>query len=326
MSVSKSEVYEWIDSEPTQARGWICIDSVVNGCSSGQLEILCEGTREQAVELARRASFSSAVGVPQVGGASAVIRFDQSDMKCHSVIQRFLKAHMALFSNVLTLVGENDNDTLFLDQCLRSLKLTGSQHAVSKIYAKATNQTDLGESFGPSTTWLGSRVSLADLSRSFGVCQIIKSLKEATSLEKVRVILVGFGSLGSSVAYFIQNQNIGIVVGICDEDGFISSSEGLPVSDILNMRNVSLEKRRLLGQGLTETKRCKQNVLCNLDEAQLRQFNAVQRATSLVCAVSFLKSAHFFFFKKKPKRVRKLWVRLNSLSFVTKAIFTPCPI
>jgi hypothetical protein len=182
-------------------------------------------SKEETVFAAKYASFSSTVAAPQIGGAAAMTQFDKYSPMAGAIIERFLRYHVSLLSNVLSLVGTSDEETVFIDRTMRNMKLNGSQHAFSLHYANMTKQPDLAKYFGPATKWLSSKGSLSDLAHSIGICQIIKSLKEVLLLrEKPRVVIVGFGSVGSSIAYFLENQNIGQIVAICDSDGFVKIS------------------------------------------------------------------------------------------------------
>ncbi len=267
------EVFEWLDAPYTTAVGWVVIDTVANSCSAGRLIITATATRDECHFAARQATLANAVATPHVGGAAAMIRFCDATLE-DEVVARFLKAHLALLSSALVLVGENDAKTVVLDGVLKGLKLRGTQHAFSSLYAKATLQVDTAKVFGPVVHWMSSKTPISDLAQSFAACQVIACLADIFLAKKPRIVVYGFGAIGSSVAYMIENQALGTVVAIHDVDGMITFPEGLPISEILNMRSHSLQKRLLLRQGAEEKKRTTGNILCNLSDAQLQRFNA----------------------------------------------------
>ncbi len=260
--------FEWKDKESSSC-GWIFIDSVENSCSFGVLVMNDTCSQESVLAKAKEASLIAAVCVPQTGGGAAGIRFATSttleDRK--PILMRFLRDHKALMSNVLVLMGETDAETLAIDEAARNIGLSGAVHALAKLFSIATKQENLGETFVHKLRCLSSRVNFCELAQAFGIGQIINCLEEITPLSQVpRIIIDGFGSLGSSVAYFVENLGIGRVVAILDGEEHISHDDGLPIAEILRSR---VDR----GRGLQKNQKGP-NLLRFLDKLQMKRFNA----------------------------------------------------
>jgi glutamate dehydrogenase/leucine dehydrogenase len=272
----QEQIFEWKDEE-SDALGWVFIDSVVNGCSFGVLVMNETCSRETVLAQAKQASLAASVCVPQTGGAAAGIRLasptEVEDRK--PILTRFMRAQEALLSNALVLTGETDAEMLAIDDAAHSIGLSGAVHALAKLFSDETGQANFGDTFVHKLRLLSSRVNFCELAQAFGIGQVINCLEEITPLAyKPRVVIDGFGSLGSSLAYFIENLGIGSVVAIRDGLEHISRNDGLPVAEILRSR---VEKRRTM-----QKKKLKNsNLLRYLDEVQLHRFHA--SADSVLC-------------------------------------------
>ncbi len=270
------ECFEWRDEHQHKVVGWIVVDSMINGCASGRLHVSSSASKEECAFRAAQASLSNSIAHPHVGGAAAMIKIDDGlDVAgTQKVITSFLIAHSSLLANTLVLLGATDTATAFIDAVCKSLKLSGAQHAFSHLFAKETGQKDYGKHFGPVMRWVSFETSLSDLAHSFAICQIMRCLSEAFLHGRPRIIISGFGFIGSSIAYWVEKQCIGVVVAVVDVEGSISLEGGLPVAEILSIRSAALAKRCSLGQSLSEKAWSTENILCNLNEAQSSRFNA----------------------------------------------------
>lgn len=281
------ELFEWNDGEESNATGWIFVDTVVNGCSSGSLEMTSDACKEETILRAKCASLLCAISTPQIGGAAVMIKFDKTDRMSGEILRRFLLAHISLLTNVLSLVGVTFKETIAMDRLVcSSLKLNGLQHAFSSHFARETGQIDLGRNVGPVLKRLSSSIPLTILAQGFGISKIVKCLQEILQLRPEscpRVVMIGFGSLGSTISYFLESQGIGQIVAIMDSDGWISDDDGLPIEDILEIRAISLQKRSFLGESVLEQNRTAGNLLCNLNQEQLLRFHAVRGSENLLC-------------------------------------------
>ena len=280
---SAVQTFVWEDDVNGQlVKGFLVIHSVANGCSFGTLRVGSHISLDSVKMAASEAALTAGVVSPLTGGAAAGLCLpaatDEEQML--EVVARFVSFHAPLLGNTLTLAGETDALSAALDAGMKASNLTP---ALGRLFSAATQQADVGPSAGETMQWLASRINFSELALSFGVGQIVKCLEEITPLAAPpRVVVDGFGSLGSSLAFFLENLKLARVVAIRDQEGHISSAggdESLPVAEILRLRSETIRRRNALGQSMFEAQKTGQNLLCNLDDDSLKRFRGVSNAT-----------------------------------------------
>jgi len=228
---SVPQIFSWIDPGNTGACGWVVIDSLVNGLAAGGLFIHAEATLEEVSDLAKSMSYKNTLLDPIVGGAKAGIRFDHQDPRALSVIRRFLLEHKFLLENFwYTGADLNTSNDFIFDVIEQDLKLPSVFYSLGKMLNQSFSIADQS---GFLRQRLSSIVSngftLESCSTGYSVAAAIKLL---SFKRKPRVLIQGFGAVGSSLHYFLQAQNIATVVGIADVDGFILHPVGIPIESL----------------------------------------------------------------------------------------------
>jgi len=276
-------VFHWQDSE-TEAEGWVVLDAIINSVSGGGIFMHPKATLEETADIAKNMTKKFTVTVPQIGGAKAGIRFDHTHSQAKAVLRRFIHAHKLLLESVWVTAGDLNTDDYYIEQVItKELGLSCCQHRLGTAVAEATNKPNLSKNLAKLiTTQASEHANLIEATVGYGVSEAIKTALEITDkslMGKARVIIQGFGAVGSNLAYYLTQRNIAKVVAISDKDGIIHSSEGLPI-DLLLQRRInrffSLEKA---GAKDTKLSECSKNCIVNLTENDLNKFNYIAKSS-----------------------------------------------
>lgn len=120
----------------------------------------------------------------------------------------------------------------------------------------------------------------------------LKPSEQDEKAARPRVLIQGFGAVGSSLAYFLHERKIACVVGIADKDGFVHAGDdrdGLPIAELLELRRrrkIQLQQERASAHVVAE---CAKNLLCNLtdEEASRLRIIKVRREPSMTAEAFF---------------------------------------
>lgn len=275
------ELIEWNDSEGTGATGWIAIDTLINGVSGGGLFMHAEATAQEVIDLARTMSLKNTLQSPQFGGGKGGIRFNPSDPRAEQVLRRFLIANKEILKHKwctgADLNTRNDvihriiQDDLHLESGFSSLG-----KMVSQLYGIANQAINIPERIAyPASPYF----ALGDCASGYSAAETIHYLCEGNT---PRVMIQGFGAVGSSLAYFLQEMQIAQVVGVSDHEGFIYHPEGIDVKELLEQRLNNKSKLCTLKQLLTETNYRKYHytprIQAEVDDVYLNRFLSAQTA------------------------------------------------
>jgi tyrosyl-tRNA synthetase len=268
------QVFHWQDPQPTSAEGWVVLDRIINSTAGGGIFMSPTASEGEVRDIAANMSKKFTVTSPQIGGAKAGIRFNPSDPRAEGVLKRFIKDHAVLLRNVWNTAGDIGTSDKFIEEVIQQeLGLPTCQYALSARVASCTGQNLASQlsvvNFTPATRFF----PLIEAAVGYGLVMSVKFVLDIAkkSLRKnPRVILQGFGTVGSSAAYYFDTLGIAKVVAISDKDGFIHCKEGLPILDLLECRRNAEKKSSDSSKTLFE----------HLTTDMKKAFNATERRGS----------------------------------------------
>ena len=278
-------VIEWNDTE-TDAKGWLVIDTIVNSLCGGGIFMHPGASEEEVTVIARSMSKKFSVCPYYLGGAKAGIKFDHHDTLARSVLRRFILAMGEYIKTTWITAGDLNTSDMFIEsvirddlgletgltrlgyvisQDLKHKNLTSQAHtlisfAVSKYFPLVEAAVGYGLAISIQTA---AQLRNAPL-RKETPFSTVESVPEVSRSRCLRVIIQGFGAVGSSLAYYLETLGIANVVGIADKDGFAYSKDGICIKKILEKR--AKMKQRLIDTGapLEDINECGKNLIVNI--------------------------------------------------------------
>lgn len=249
-------IINWNDPV-THASGWLIVDKLINGVCGGGIFMHAEASEKEVIELAHTMSYKNCLQHIAFGGAKAGICYDHTKADAGEVLARFIH---------------------FLEPWLRTVWCTGadlntSNHDIQKII----DEIGLHSMFGPLGKMIAHKSGIEDQSHTifsrmtyamspyFNVSEgatgysVALAIKLMCTVNKPRVFIQGFGSVGKSLAYFLQHMNVASVVGICDVDGFIYAENGIDSMQLLNALQTGNEGVQRMEQWLSKDLKEKYN-------------------------------------------------------------------
>lgn len=237
-------IFEWQDSESTGAVGWVVLDEVINGVAGGGIFMHGAATQEETADIARNMSRKFTVTDPQIGGAKAGIRFDHRDSRAKEVLQRFIIANGHLLKNAWVTAGDLNTDDNFIEHVIQNdLGLPTCQATLGRRFGEVTGQPDLSTSLAriiahPANDFF----PLIEGAVGYGLTASIAEAWKLSGKSGIpNVAIQGFGAVGSSAAFYLEELGLGKVVAISDAFGFISCQEGLPIRSLLERRKAYIQ-------------------------------------------------------------------------------------
>lgn len=273
----KSElVFYWKDAI-TDAEAVLAINKMINGIGGGGIFMTKNATQEEVEDIAENMTKKFTVTHPMIGGAKCGIRFDPNDHRAKDVIRRMITHFKPLLTSVWITAGDLNTDDSYIEKCVQEeCGLVTCQATLGRKIAEARQEEDLSCQLRdlisqPATEFF----PMIEAAVGYGVMTAVqffiekKRLLVPTRMEPFRVMIQGFGAVGSSLAYYLEKYKIAKVVGIADKDGYIYASEGLPIQALLSMRKT--RKLSLLKQEAKEglIAECSKNFFCNLDDQKI---------------------------------------------------------
>jgi len=256
-------VFEWHDSE-TEACGWVVINSLRGGAAGGGTRMRKGLDRHEVESLAKTMEIKFTVSGPAIGGAKSGINFDPADPRKHGVLQRWYQAVAPLLKSYYGTGGDlNVCEVHEVIPITESLGLWHPQEGVvnghfqpsASEQIQKVGQLRLGVSkivedshFSPSVE---SKYKVADMITGWGVAESVRHYYDiySSELKNKRVIVQGWGNVGSAAAYYLAQAGAKIV-GIIDISGGIIDVEGLSFEQVkqlfLNKQNNRLIADELL--------------------------------------------------------------------------------
>ncbi|MCB0761977.1 MAG: amino acid dehydrogenase [Flavobacteriales bacterium] len=241
-------VFEWKDSY-TDAEGWVVINSLRGGAAGGGTRMRLGLDKREVESLAKTMEVKFTVSGPQIGGAKSGINFDPRDPRKHEVLERWYAAVTPLLKHYYGTGGD-----LNVDEIHEVIPITedcGVWHPQEGVFnghfqpteaqkVKRIGNLRLGvikvienEEYSPS---IDRKYKVADMITGYGVAISVKHYYDiwGGSLVNKRVVVQGWGNVGSAAAYYVTQLG-GTVVGIIDRAGGLIRQEGFSMEEIRDL-------------------------------------------------------------------------------------------
>ena len=256
-------VFEWKDSE-TEAEGWVVINSLRGGAAGGGTRMRAGLDKREVESLAKTMEVKFTVAGPPIGGAKSGINFDPKDPRKKEVLKRWYAAVTPLLKHYYGTGGD-----LNVDEIHEVIPITedcGVWHPQEGVFnghfqpREAQKINRIGQlrhgvlkaledtSFSPD---VNRKYVVADMITGYGVAQSIKHYFDiwGGDVKGKKVIIQGWGNVGSAGAYYLAQQGAK-VVGIIDRVGGLINEEGFSFEEIkdlfLNKNGNELSHQNLL--------------------------------------------------------------------------------
>jgi len=241
-------VFEWHDSE-TPAKGWVVINSLRGGAAGGGTRMRKGLDRREVESLAKTMEVKFSVSGPAIGGAKSGIDFDPADPRKEGVLRRWFKAVTPLLKTYYGTGGDLNVDEVHeVIPITESYGLWHPQEGVVNGHFQPSEseriqkvgQLRLGVAKvveDPRYTPDPQRKYLvADLITGWGVAESVLHYYRiyGGQVAGKRVIVQGWGNVGSTAAYYLAQAGAR-VVGIIDREGGLMNVEGFSFEEIRDL-------------------------------------------------------------------------------------------
>jgi glutamate dehydrogenase (NAD(P)+) len=246
-------VFEWHDAE-TPAKGWVVINSLRGGAAGGGTRMRPGLDRREVESLAKTMEVKFSVSGPAIGGAKSGIDFDPADPRKNDVLRRWYKAVTPLLKTYYGTGGDLNVDEVHeVIPITESYGLWHPQEGVVNGHFEPSDseriqkvgQLRMGVAKvveDPRYTPDSARKYLvADLITGWGLAESVLHYYRLYGGEVAgkRVIVQGWGNVGSAAAYYLAQAGAR-VVGIIDREGGLLNPDGFSFEQI---RTLFLQKK-----------------------------------------------------------------------------------
>jgi glutamate dehydrogenase/leucine dehydrogenase len=238
-------VFEWKDQE-TEAEGWVVINSLRGGAAGGGTRMRKGLDKREVESLAKTMEVKFTVAGPPIGGAKSGINFDPKDPRKEGVLRRWFAAVSPLLKNYYGTGGD-----LNVDEIHEVIPITedcGVWHPQEGVFnghfqpkesqkINRIGQLRQGvlkviedEKYSPS---VDKKYVIADMITGFGVAESIRHYYAiwGGDIKGKKVIVQGWGNVGSAAAYYLSQEGAKIV-GIIDRVGGLIKEDGFSFEEI----------------------------------------------------------------------------------------------
>jgi len=241
-------VFEWKDAE-TEAEGWVVINSLRGGAAGGGTRMRKGLDKHEVTSLAKTMEVKFSVSGPAIGGAKSGINFDPNDPRKKGVLERWFKAVSPLLKNYYGTGGDLNVDEIH--EVIPITEESGVWHPQEGVFNGHFQPTEpqkihrIGQlrrgvlqiiedkNYTPKVE---NKYVVADMITGWGVAQSVKHYYDiyGGDIEGKRVVVQGWGNVGSAAAYYIA-QSGAKVVGIIDRVGGLIKQEGFSFDEIKDL-------------------------------------------------------------------------------------------
>ncbi|OFZ10389.1 MAG: amino acid dehydrogenase [Bacteroidetes bacterium RIFCSPHIGHO2_02_FULL_44_7] len=241
-------VFEWKDAE-TEAEGWVVINSLRGGAAGGGTRMRIGLDKREVESLAKTMEVKFTVAGPAIGGAKSGINFDPNDSRKEGVLRRWYAAVTPLLKHYYGTGGD-----LNVDEIHEVIPITedcGVWHPQEGVFnghfqpREAQKINRIGqlrqgvlkviedEQYSPRVS---RKYVVADMITGYGVAESIKHYYSiwGGKVEGKRVIVQGWGNVGSAAAYYLAQQGARIV-GIIDRAGGLIKEDGYSLEEVRDL-------------------------------------------------------------------------------------------
>lgn len=238
-------VFEWKDPE-TEAKGWVVINSLRGGAAGGGTRMRVGLDKREVESLAKTMEVKFTVAGPPIGGAKSGINFDPNDPRKEGVLRRWYAAVTPLLKHYYGTGGD-----LNVDEIHEVIPITedcGVWHPQEGVFnghfqpREAQKINRIGQlrqgvlkiiedaKFSPS---VDRKYVIADMITGYGVAESVKHYYTiyGGNVTGKRVVVQGWGNVGSAAAYYMA-QDGAKIVGIIDRVGGLINQDGFSLEEI----------------------------------------------------------------------------------------------
>ena len=256
-------VFEWKDPE-TEAEGWVVINSLRGGAAGGGTRMRKGLDKREVESLAKTMEVKFTVAGPPIGGAKSGINFDPTDPRKEGVLRRWYSAVSPLLKHYYGTGGDLNVDEIhevipITEDCGVWHPQEGvfNGHFQPKESQKINRIGQLRQGVSkviedPEYSPLIARKYLiADMITGYGVAMSIAHYYSiwGGELKGKKVIVQGWGNVGSSAAYYLAQKGA-LIVGIIDRFGGLIHTDGYSFDEVkdlfLNKQGTALSHPNLL--------------------------------------------------------------------------------
>ncbi|MFE5191496.1 Glu/Leu/Phe/Val dehydrogenase dimerization domain-containing protein [Streptomyces sp. NPDC056628] len=230
----------WTD-HVTGRQGFLVVDRLVRGVSSGGLRMRPDCTLEEIAGLAAGMTLKEALHydpdaryVP-LGGAKGGIDCDPRDPEAYGLLVRYLRAVRPYVETLWTTGEDLGLSQDVVDRAAREAGLVSSVQAVYPLLDdEAAARHRLAEAFAVDVDGIG----LDELVGGCGVAESVLTALDRAGVPRwrTRVSLQGLGTMGGATARFLARAGL-TVVAVADIKGTIANPAGLDVEALLAARD-----------------------------------------------------------------------------------------
>ncbi len=241
-------VFEWKDAE-TEAEGWVVINSLRGGAAGGGTRMRAGLDKREVESLAKTMEVKFTVAGPAIGGAKSGINFDPKDPRKEGVLRRWYAAVTPLLKHYYGTGGDLNVDEIH--EVIPMTEDCGVWHPQEGVFnghfqpRESQKINRIGQlrqgvlkviedtNYSPD---LSRKLVVADMITGFGVAQSVKHYYDlwGGSIEGKKILVQGWGNVGSAGAYYLAQQGAKIV-GIIDRVGGLINEEGFSKEEIRSL-------------------------------------------------------------------------------------------
>lgn len=238
-------VFEWSDTE-TEAKGWVVINSLRGGAAGGGTRMRVGLDKREVESLAKTMEVKFTVAGPPIGGAKSGINFNPADPRKKGVLERWYKAITPILKNYYGTGGDLNVDEIH--EVIPITESCGVWHPQEGVLSGHYNPTEpqkikkIGQlrngvikvienpNYSPEVK---RKYTIADMITGYGVAESVKHYYHVYggNIENKKVIVQGWGNVGSAAAYFLAKDGAQIV-GIIDKDGGLIKETGFSFEEV----------------------------------------------------------------------------------------------
>ena len=256
-------IFQWQDSQ-TEAKGWVVINSLRGGAAGGGTRMRVGLDQHEVISLAKTMEVKFTVSGPPIGGAKSGINFDPNDPRKKEVLKRWYAAVTPLLKHYYGTGGDLNVDEI--NEVIPITEDCGVWHPQEGVFnghyqpresqkinrigqlRQGVLKTIESENYTPN---IERKFVIADMITGYGVAESVKHYYKiyGGNLKNKRVIVQGWGNVGSAAAYYIA-QDGAKVVGIIDRNGGLINEKGFSFEEIkklfLNKNGNAINDKNLL--------------------------------------------------------------------------------
>ena len=256
-------IFQWQDSQ-TDAKGWVVINSLRGGAAGGGTRMRVGLDQHEVISLAKTMEVKFTVSGPPIGGAKSGINFNPNDPRKKEVLKRWYAAVTPLLKHYYGTGGDLNVDEI--NEVIPITEDCGVWHPQEGVFnghyqpresqkinrigqlRQGVLKTIESENYTPD---IERKFVIVDMITGFGVAESVKHYYKIYrgDLKNKRVIVQGWGNVGSAAAYYIA-QDGAKIVGIIDKNGGLINEKGFSFEEIkklfLNKSGNAINNKNIL--------------------------------------------------------------------------------